>query len=66
MHGDPNMGDDGRWALLHALDNELGNGPRPDGIGIPIAAARDALDAGDTPRALREARVAVDEITAAI
>ena len=61
---DPNMGDDGRWALLHALDAELGAGPRPDGIGVPIAAARDALDAGDTTRALREARVAVDEITA--
>ncbi len=65
MQGDPNMGDDGRWALLHALDRELSGSPRPDGIGVPIAAARDALDAGDTTRALREARVAVDEITAA-
>ena len=59
-------GDDGRWALLHALDRELGGSPRAvDGIGVPIAAARTALDAGDTATALREARIAVDEITEA-
>jgi hypothetical protein len=59
MHGDPE--DDGRWALLHALGTEL-EAPRPDGIGVPIAAARMALDAGDVPTALREARVAVEAI----
>ncbi|CAN5626588.1 hypothetical protein BH11MYX1_BH11MYX1_52860 [soil metagenome] len=58
--------DDGRWALLHALDRELGGSARAvDGIGVPIAAARTALDAGDTVTALREARVAVDDITEA-
>jgi hypothetical protein len=62
---DPTAGDDGRWALLHALDTELASGARADGVGVPIAAARAALDAGDVPRALREARIAVDEITAA-
>ncbi|MGE5186218.1 MAG: hypothetical protein ACM31C_29390, partial [Acidobacteriota bacterium] len=58
-------GDDDRAALLHALDAELGDAGSADAIGEAIAAARDALDAGDVPRALREARVAVDEITAA-
>ncbi|HSN27124.1 MAG TPA: hypothetical protein VLT45_12585, partial [Kofleriaceae bacterium] len=42
----PATGDDGRWALLHALETELAD-PRPDGIGVPIAAARVALDHGD-------------------
>jgi hypothetical protein len=56
--------DDGRRALLHALDAELGGGGEGD-IAVPIAAARSALDAGDVPGALREARVAVDEISAA-
>ncbi|MDB4958449.1 MAG: serine/threonine protein kinase [Myxococcales bacterium] len=65
LKSDPSSGDDGRWALLHALDGELAAGSRPDGVGVPIAAARAALDAGDVPRALREARVAVEEITAA-
>ncbi|HTR52652.1 MAG TPA: hypothetical protein VMJ10_18180 [Kofleriaceae bacterium] len=64
MSGDPDTGDDGRWALLHALEAELGSGARADGVGVPIAAARDALDVGDVTAALREARVAVDEITA--
>jgi len=58
-------GDDGRWALLEALDGELADGPRPDGIGVPIAAARAALDAGDVTTALREARGAVEEIAIA-
>ena len=44
---------------------ELGGDPRADGIGVPIAAARAALDAGDVPTALREARAAVEEIAAA-
>ncbi|HEY1816225.1 MAG TPA: serine/threonine-protein kinase [Kofleriaceae bacterium] len=60
--------DDGRWALLHALDAELAAqaaGAPPSGLGEPIAAARAALDAGDGARALREARAAVDEIVAA-
>jgi hypothetical protein len=57
--------DDGRAALLAALESELADAPRPDGIGIPIAAARDALDAGDVQRALVHARAAVDEIAAA-
>jgi len=56
--------DDGRWGLLHALDVELGTGPRSDGIGIPLAGARAALDAGDVTAALREARAAVDELIA--
>jgi hypothetical protein len=64
MRRDPD-GDDGRWALLHALDGELGAGPRPDGVGVAISAARAALDQGDATVALREARTAVDEVTAA-
>lgn len=54
--------DDGRWALLHALDAELADAPRAEGIGVAIASARTALDAGDVPSALREARAAVEEI----
>jgi eukaryotic-like serine/threonine-protein kinase len=57
-------GDDGRWALLHALEAELAGNETP-GIGEPIAAARTALDAGDAATALREATIAVDEISAA-
>jgi hypothetical protein len=56
--------DDGRWALLHALEAELAGNP-VSGIGEPIAAARAALDAGDATTALREATLAVDEIVAA-
>ena len=52
----PLASDDGRRALLDALDAELGTGPRTDGVGIPLAGARAALDAGDVPTALREAR----------
>jgi hypothetical protein len=65
MSGDPIAGDDGRWALLHALDAELGEAPRTDGIGIPLDGARRALDTGDVPSALRQARAAVDEVAAA-
>ncbi|MCX5741808.1 MAG: protein kinase, partial [Proteobacteria bacterium] len=57
--------DDGRWALLHALENELGADPRPDGLGVQLAVARASLDAGDVPTALREVRSAVEEIAAA-
>jgi hypothetical protein len=57
--------DDGRWALLEALDHELSDVPRATGVGVPIAAARTALDAGDVPTALREARAAVEEIATA-
>jgi eukaryotic-like serine/threonine-protein kinase len=65
MRGDPDAGnDDGRWALLHALDAEL-QGLPGGGIGTAIAAARAALDAGDVPTALHQAREAVDEIAAA-
>ncbi|MEJ7603764.1 MAG: protein kinase [Kofleriaceae bacterium] len=56
--------DDGRWGLLHALDSELGAGPNTDGIGIPLAGARAALDVGDVPAALHQARAAVEELTA--
>ncbi len=58
------IADDGRWALMHALDAELGEGPSSDGIGIPLGAARSALDAGDVKLALREARGAVEEVIA--
>ncbi len=58
--------DDGRWALLHALDSELAAAPRDgDGIGVPLAAARAALDAGDTVGALKHARAAVEDLAAA-
>src|SRR3569832_2281303 len=59
-------GDDSRGALLQALERELGGSPTEvDGMGISSAAARAALDAGDTVTALREARMAVAEITEA-
>lgn len=57
--------DDGRFALLQALDGELGGGAATAGLGVPLTAARAALDAGDVPAALREARAAVDELVAA-
>ncbi len=57
--------DDGRWALLHALEAELTHGPRPEGLGVPLDAAREALDEGDVPVALSDARAAVDEVVAA-
>src|SRR5690606_10677986 len=56
---------DGRWALLHALDAELGGHKTSGGIGAPIAEARAALDAGDVARALRAAQMAVDELVEA-
>ncbi len=59
------MGDDGRWALMHALVAELGEGGRAAGIAIPLSAARAALDAGNVTEALRSARAAVEEVIAA-
>ncbi len=57
--------DDGRWALLHALDTELAAPPRDgEGIGVPLAAARARLDGGDTVGALKDARAAVEELAA--
>ncbi len=64
MTSDDSM-DDGRYALLHALEVELGGAVVTEGIGVPIGEARAALDAGDTQAALRAARVAVDEIAEA-
>ncbi|MEO8705818.1 MAG: protein kinase [Kofleriaceae bacterium] len=57
---------DDRWGLLHALDAELTGAARleSDGIAVPLFAARAALDAGDITGALREARVAVEEVVA--
>lgn len=57
--------DDGRWGLLYALDAELSDRTRNDGLAIPLASARAALDAGDVPSALKHARAAVDEVAAA-
>ncbi len=65
IHSGPSSGDDGQLALLHALDAELREPLGPEGIAIPIAAARNALDVGDTSRAVREARTAVEELSAA-
>lgn len=55
--------DDSRFALLQSLEAELCGTMTYGDIGRPINAARTALDAGDIPTALREAYVAVDEIT---
>nr|MBA3465319.1 protein kinase [Deltaproteobacteria bacterium] len=57
--------DDGRLALLEALDLELGGRVRSDGVAVSLARARTALDVGDTQTALAHAREAVDEIAAA-
>jgi len=65
LKADPDMKDDGRWALLRALDTELSGSAVEEGIAVPIAAARIALDAGDVQAALRAARTAVEEVTAA-
>jgi tetratricopeptide (TPR) repeat protein len=65
MKADHDPKDDGRHALLHALEAELGGSAVTEGIGVPIAEAREALDIGDIQTALRAARVAVDEIAEA-
>jgi hypothetical protein len=57
--------DDVRVALLHALAADLDPRTATQGLGVPLAAARHALDAGDIPNALRAARVAVDDVVAA-
>lgn len=59
--------DDGRSALLLALESELEGtrGADTGGLREPLAAARAALDAGDITTALREARVAIEEVVAA-
>lgn len=57
--------DDSRVALLQSLEVELVRTASNEGMAVPISAARTALDAGDMAAALREARIAVDEITAA-
>ncbi|HEU0036641.1 MAG TPA: protein kinase [Kofleriaceae bacterium] len=64
LRTDATVKDDGRWGLVHALDAELAAAPRTDGIGIPLATARAALDAGTVATALRAARDAVDELAA--
>ncbi|HEY5945213.1 MAG TPA: hypothetical protein VIV40_06970, partial [Kofleriaceae bacterium] len=53
--------DDGRWALLHALEAELGGVAVTEGMGVPIGQARAALDIGDTQAALQAARAAVED-----
>ncbi|HEX5064108.1 MAG TPA: protein kinase, partial [Kofleriaceae bacterium] len=63
MKADQDPKDDGRWALLHALEAELGGIVVTEGIGVPIGEARTALDDGDTQGALRAARTAVNEIS---
>ncbi|HEY4239376.1 MAG TPA: hypothetical protein VGM88_06145 [Kofleriaceae bacterium] len=66
--GQRGASDDGRAALLHALEQELAADPRATSateLGAPLAAARAALDAGDAAAALRHARAAVDEVAAA-
>ncbi len=65
LKAEPDMKDDGRHALLRALDGELSGSGGDEGVAVPITAARAALDVGDVPTALRQARMAVDEITAA-
>ena len=65
LRADGAAGDDGRWALMQALEIELGGRTRSDGIGVALAGARTALDAGDVTSALRHARDAVAEVAAA-
>ena len=65
LRAEQDSNDDGRWALLHALDAELGGREDRGGIGVQIADARAALDAGDVAGALRAAQAAVDELVEA-
>ena len=65
MKAEAVTGDDGRFALMQALELELGGRQRGDGVGAQLANARTAFDAGDVPTALRHAREAVDEVAAA-
>jgi len=61
----PVANDDGRWALLHALEAELGGAASSDALATSLRDARAALDAGDVTEALRAGRVAVDEVVEA-
>ncbi|MBS1124144.1 MAG: serine/threonine protein kinase, partial [Deltaproteobacteria bacterium] len=61
----PEAADDGRWALLHALEAELGGAASMDALASSLCEARTALDAGDVTTALRAARLAVDEVVEA-
>jgi len=61
----PEATDDGRWALLHALDAELRGAASTDALASSLREARTALDAGDVTTALRAARLAVDEVVEA-
>jgi hypothetical protein len=65
MRSDQDAKDDGRWALLRALEAELGDRTSTEGMGVPIGEARAALDDGDVPRALRAAYAAVEEVAEA-
>ena len=65
LRGQIDATDDVRAALLEALVGDLGAHTAVEGLGVPLAAARVALDAGDVTGALREARTAVGEIVAA-
>jgi hypothetical protein len=57
--------DDGRGALLYALVADLDTRTPTEGLGVPLASARLALDAGNITAALRDARTAVDDVAAA-
>ena len=57
--------DDGRAALLQALVTDLEPRTSMQGLGIPLASARFALDSGNINQALRDARIAVDDVVAA-
>ncbi len=65
MKAEAASGDDGRWALMEVLELELSGRTRSDGLAVPLAEARTALDAGDVQAALRHARDAVNELAAA-
>ena len=65
MIADPSPKDDGRFALIQALDAELGGSTPTEGIGAAIGEARASLDLGDVAAALHAARTAVEEISEA-
>jgi hypothetical protein len=65
LRGDPDPSDDGRWALLQALEGELAGIAKSADIAAAIRDARAALDVGDIAAALQSARVAVEQIALA-
>lgn len=65
MKTEAQTGDDGRFALMQALELELDGRQRGDGVSAVLARARTAFDVGDVPAALRHAREAVEEVAAA-